>query len=167
MMLDTLLFYLFAAAASLSALLMITRVNPLISSLWLVVSLAASAGLFALLAAPFLAVIQVLVYAGAVMVLFIFVIMLIDLGPRALKPRIVRFSKILGVLLSLYLAALLVMSFWRPPFALPMPLPEHYTQTKTLGSLLLTTYAVPFELASLLLLAAIVGAVAMGKKKLS
>ncbi|MBI4211830.1 MAG: NADH-quinone oxidoreductase subunit J [Deltaproteobacteria bacterium] len=165
-MLETILFYLFAATSVTTALLVISRVNPLMSALWLVVCLASSAGLFALLSAPFLAIIQILVYAGAVMVLFLFVIMLIDISKEALKPRVVRFAKVVAVSITGYFTVIVCIVLWRPSF-LPAPLADAaYGDVKVLGKMLLTDYAVPFELASLLLLAAMIGAVVMGKKKL-
>src|SRR6266542_3125728 len=122
------IFWAFAGLAIASALCCITRVNPLASALWLVVTLFSLAALFVLLDAQFIAVLQVLVYAGAIMVLFLFVIMLLNLGrpgPTDLKGPV-------GLLIA-------------PLF---------------------DAYLVPFEIASVLLLAAIVGAVVLAKRKL-
>ena len=166
MMIDTILFYSFSAIALFAALLVITRANPLMSALWLVVCLGATAAIFALLGATLIAVLQILVYAGAVMVLFVFVVMLIDVGPEGVRPRIIRFGKILGAGAAVYLTGIILIALWRPPFLHLPASPGAYRGPHELGQLLLTRYAVPFEMTSILLLAAIVGAVIMGKKKL-
>lgn len=165
-MTDAILFYSFSIVAIVAAFMVITRANPLMSALWLIVCLAATAAIFALLGATLIAVLQVLVYAGAVMVLFLFVIMFINVGPEAIKPRVIRFGKVVGVMAIGYLAVILLLALGRPPFANMPPIGGGYVGARELGILLLTRYAVPFEMASLLLLAAIVGAVVMGKRKL-
>ncbi|MBI4126539.1 MAG: NADH-quinone oxidoreductase subunit J, partial [Deltaproteobacteria bacterium] len=137
----------------------------LMSALWLIVCLASTAGLFALLAAPFVAILQILVYAGAVMVLFLFVIMLIDLGPSGLKARVIRFRKVIGAFAAVYLAGISFLILSRPMSTGTAPVIVEITP-KAIGELMLTRYMVPFEVASVLLLAAVVGAVVMGKKKL-
>lgn len=163
---EPLLFYIFGSAALISALLVVTRANPLMSALWLIVCLSVSAGMFALLAAPFLAVIQILVYAGAVMVLFVFVVMLIAGGADAVKARFVRFGKVVGMIAGLYFLTVVAIALWRGPFLAGPALPQDFLDTKVLSRMLLTQFVVPFELVSILLLAAMVGAVVMGKKKL-
>ena len=165
-MIETILFFTFASMVLAGSLLTITRRNPLVSSVWLVFTLAASAGIFALLAAPFIAVLQILIYAGAIMVLFIFVIMLIDLGAGGMKPRMIRFGKVLGASAAVYLAVIVGIVMWRYPTLDAPALPASFTDPALLGELLMTKYVVPFEFVSVALLAAIVGSLVLAKKKL-
>jgi len=167
------LFWMFAGVAIGSALLCITRRSPVASALWLVVTLFQIAALFVLLDAEFIAVLQVLVYAGAIMVVFLFVIMLLDLGhpgPSDIRgPLGLAVASLLAGALGLKLAVLFRAV---PPsgagFA-PAGL-EHAIETQGLVGVvarpLFSTYVVPFEIASILLLAAIVGAVVLAKREL-
>ncbi|MFN2570609.1 MAG: NADH-quinone oxidoreductase subunit J [Gemmatimonadales bacterium] len=166
-------FWIFGVIAMGSALLCITRRNPVASALWLVVTLFALAALFVLLDAQFLAVLQVLVYAGAIMVLFLFVIMLLNLGrpgPGDMKGPI-------GVLIAVVLAGALlfqlrVLGQGTLPDAIRLPagsIAAMQQQQGIVGSVagpLFDAYVIPFEIASVLLLAAIVGAVVLAKRKL-
>jgi len=165
-MLETILFYSLAIVAVVSALLVITRTNPIASALMLVVCFLATAGIFAMLGSVFLAVIQVLIYAGAIMVLFIFVIMLIHTEPGMLKKRMVTFGKILGAAAAGYLAIVLSLAVWRPPFVEAPTAGETFLAPATMGRALLTQYILPFEILSVILFIAIVGAVVLAKKKL-
>jgi len=166
-------FWIFGVIAMLSALLCITRKNPVASALWLVVTLFALAGLFVLLDAQFIAVLQVLVYAGAIMVLFLFVIMLLNLG----RPGPSDIKGPAGVLAAVVLAgAMLVLLRPVSNAALsegvalpPGSVAALQQQQGIVGSVagpLFEAYLVPFEIASVLLLAAIVGAVVLAKRKL-
>src|SRR5437763_11346506 len=161
------LFWAFAGLALASALGCITRRSPVASALWLVVTLFALAALFVLLGVQFFAVLQVLVYAGAIMVLFLFVIMLLNLG-RAGPPDL---RGPLGLGVGVFLAGLLLMQLLvlrqaglvpggpvRPPLGQGM--------IPSVARPLFTVYLVPFEITSILLLAAIVGAVVLAKRKL-
>src|SRR5438046_2471781 len=161
------LFWAFAGLALASALACITRRSPVASALWLVVTLFALAALFVLLDAQFIAVLQVLVYAGAIMVLFLFVIMLLNLGragPTDLKGP-------LGLGVGVFLAGVLLMQLLvlrqaglapggpvRPPLG-PGMIPS-------VARPLFTVYLVPFEITSILLLPAIRGAVVLAKRQL-
>lgn len=159
-------FYILGGAAVAASLLMVTRRNPIASALWLVAAFFAFAGLFILLNAHFIGVIQVLLYAGAIMVLFIFVIMLLNLGPEELKARLLRFPVLLGGAAALYLLVLLGLGILKRGVTAAETLPEDFGYVAPVGKLLFTKYLVPFELTSILLLAAIVGSVVMGKRKI-
>ena len=166
-------FWIFGILAIVSALLCITRKNPVASALWLVVTLFALAALFVLLDAQFLAALQVLVYAGAIMVLFLFVIMLLNLGrpgPSDIKGPV---ALIAGVVLAGALLFLLrpvsnmtlASTITLPPGSVPA-LQQQQGIVGAVANPLFGTYLIPFEIASVLLLAAIVGAVVLAKRKL-
>jgi len=167
-------FWFFGGLAILGGLMCITRRNPVASALWLVVTLFALAGLFVILDAQFLAALQVLVYAGAIMVLFLFVIMLLNLG-RAGRPADIKggFGKLIATLLAGGLALqLLTVAKLGPPEAIRMPpgsmeaLQREEGLVSVVGRSLYGDYLIPFEITSILLLAAIVGAVVLAKRKL-
>ena len=160
-------FYIFASVAVLSAIFVISFRNTLSSAISLVVSLFGVACLFGLLGAHFLAAMQVLVYAGAVMVLFIFVIMLLNLGREDFLKIRFTFSSVVGVLVGAYLASLFVFRLGSlaqvfPPLS---ELSQDYGTVRGVGQILFSNYLVPFELTSLLLLVAIIGAVVLAKKE--
>jgi len=166
-------FWIFGGIAMGSALLCITRKNPIASALWLVVTLFSIAAMFVLLDAQFLAALQVLVYAGAIMVLFLFVIMLLNLGrpgPSDIKgPLGLGVAVLLGAAL-LFLLQPLTQTTLRSAITLPAgSVPALQQQQGIVGSVaypLFGAYLIPFEIASVLLLAAIVGAVVLAKRKL-
>jgi len=166
-------FWFFGVIAMLSGLLCITRRNPVASALWLVVTLFALAALFVLLDAQFIAVLQVLVYAGAIMVLFLFVIMLLNLG----RPGPTDIKGPVGLLIAAVLAGTLlfqlrVLGQATLPDAIRLPpgtiaaLQQQQGMVAAVATPLFDAYLVPFEIASVLLLAAIVGAVVLAKRKL-
>ena len=166
-------FWGFAGLAIGSALLCITRRNPVASALWLVVTLFALAALFVLLDAQFIAVLQVLVYAGAIMVLFLFVIMLLNLG-RATRSDM---KGPLGLGVAVLLAGLMMVQLLALRFGGPSPqltlAPNAMARAAVEQGMvaavarpLFSTYLVPFEITSILLLAAIVGAVVLAKRRL-
>jgi len=170
----TILFWSFSGLAILAALLCITAKSPIASALFLVVTLFALAGDYVLLDAQFIAVLQVLVYAGAIMVLFLFVIMLLNLGrrdaPSDMSGWIGRFlGGALGVAL---LMALVAVRASGPPEAIRLPAGATAQQAIAKGAIgviaepLFKGYLVPFEITSLLLLAAVIGAVVLAKRKL-
>jgi len=166
-------FWIFGVSAMGSALLCITRKNPVASALWLVVTLFAVAAMFVLLDAQFIAVLQVLVYAGAIMVLFLFVIMLLNLGrpgPSDIKgPLGLGVAALLGAALLLLLQPLtrttLPSAITLPPGSV-LALQQQQGIVGSVAYPLFGAYLIPFEIASVLLLAAIVGAVVLAKRKL-
>ncbi len=167
-MLAQLLFFLLAIVAVTAALCMIISRSPVTSALWLVLNLFCVAGLYLTLNAQFIGVIQVLVYAGAIMVLFLFVIMLLNLSAL---PRLQAFDWKRGVAFVLGMAflALMVYIVARGLDVLPVPLtPEQTVVTgsaRFIGLELFTRYALPFEIIGVLLLAATIGAVMLAKKR--
>jgi len=167
-LIETILFYILAAVLLGMALLVITRTNPIASALGLVVAFAALAGLYACLSASLVAIIQILVYAGGIMVLMIFVIMLLNLHPDDLKPMAARGATVvlalLGVLAGVLGPVLLVVfpsGTWTPA-----ALPEGFGGIFSVGTKIFSDYLFPFEMLSLVLLAAIVGALVLSKRKL-
>ena len=158
------LFYAFAALAVLSGVLMLVSRNPVNSAMFLVVTMGALAALFVLLHAFFLAAIQILVYAGAVMVLFLFVIMLLDL--KAEERRKIRlFGMVTGVISVSAILAIFFRSL-RESTLMSAPSPDFKAGTVQLGQLLFSQYLLPFEIVSVLLLVAMVGVVLLSKKDL-
>ena len=161
------LFYIFAFLTLVFGFLVIANPfsrNPVTSAMFLVLTIVSLAGLFVLLHAFFLAAVQVLVYAGAVMVLFLFVIMLLDL--RAEERR--RF-KILAGIGGLTSAGAILIIFMRSLLSAPLgaaDAPSVEGGTLDLGKLLFTQYVLPFEIVSVLLLVAMVGVVLLSKKEL-
>ena len=161
------LFYIFAFLTVICATLVIANPwsrNPITSAMFLVLTIVSMAGLFVLLHAFFLAAIQILVYAGAVMVLFLFVIMLLDLKEEE-RRKIKSFGLIAGVVAVGAIAGI----FWRAlrQSALSAnPSPQVEGSTVSLGKLLFTQYLLPFEIVSVLLLVAMVGVILLSKKDL-
>ncbi len=159
------LFYIFAALTLICGALVILNRNPINSAMFLVLAIASMAGLFVLLHAFFLAAVQVLVYAGAVMVLFLFVIMLLDL-----KEEQRRKIKTLGAVAGIVSVCAIAFVFWRSvsgselPATSPGTMPEG--STVALGKLLFTNYLLPFEILSVLLLVAMVGVILLSKRDL-
>jgi NADH-quinone oxidoreductase subunit J len=169
----TVVYWGFAVFAVVAAGMCITRRNPLASALWLVQTLFCLAVLYTILDAPFIGVLQVLVYAGAIMVLFLFVIMLLNIGRAGagdLRGLIgAGFAAVLGAGLLFQLRTLPQTA---PPGAVQLAagsLEVLQRQQGVVGAIaapLFDTYLVPFEITSLLLLAAVVGAVVLAKRKL-
>ncbi|RPJ41750.1 MAG: NADH-quinone oxidoreductase subunit J [Candidatus Latescibacterota bacterium] len=159
-------FWILSALAVASAVISVTRRNPLSSALALVVSLVAVAGLFATLGAHFLFAIQLLVYAGAVMVLVIYVIMILNLRDRDMRALgVSRPRLVLAVLASVPVLVVLARVFSaRAAVGFP-PDPGGSQSIEKLAAALFTQYLFPFEVISVLLLAAMVGAVVLAMRK--
>ena len=163
---ELLLFYGFAALSVVGAAAMVLNFrNVVAGAMSLVVSMVALAGVYVLLHAHLVAVVQILVYAGAIVVLFLFVVMLLNLRSDVFPPGRQRLLKLLGVAVG---ALALVEFFALLSDALPEagPLPEGYGGYRSVGVALYTAYVLPFEVASLVLLAAIVGAVVLAKRRI-
>lgn len=162
---DTIVFYLFAAILLFAAVRVITARNPVHAALFLVLAFFTAAGLWLLLEAEFLAITLVLVYVGAVMVLFLFVIMMLDINLDKLREGFwdyLPLAAIVAVLMMVEIAVVLGGKYFALS-SMPAPTPHgpEYSNTKELGRLLYTQYVYPFEIASVILLVAIVAAIAL------
>jgi NADH-quinone oxidoreductase subunit J len=166
------LFFLFAAMAILSAIFMVTQVNPVASVLYLVVTFFSLSGLFVILDAHFIAAVQVIVYAGAIMVLFLFVIMLLNLGSTALSDLRRGFGRVLAGSVAVALVAVFARLLMAGadvdglggPSALD-PLLESSGAVAAVAEPLFTRYLVAFEVTSILLVVAIVGSVVLARRR--
>lgn len=159
------LFYIFAAILLFAATMVITVRNPVRAALFLVLAFFTSAAIWLLLEAEFLAIVLVLVYIGAVMVLFLFVVMMLDINLIPLREGFARYLPV-GFLVAALIAFEMVAvlrpeNFDLEQFTIPTPHGPDYSNTKELGNLLYTVYVYPFELASVILLVAIVAAIAL------
>jgi len=172
MSVELILFYVFAAIAVISAILVITRKNVVHSAVCLAATLLSVAGLFLTLHAEFLAGVQVIVYVGGILVLFVFVIMLISVEKTVHERQFGR-GWVVGLIAAILLIAELAFVVWRGKDSLVLPQAAQATESplgftgnsQMVGEALYTTYLLPFEIASILLLVAIVGAVALAKRK--
>jgi NADH-quinone oxidoreductase subunit J len=163
------MFYVFGAIAVIASLLVIAQRNPIHSVLLLIASFGALSGLYVLLQAPFLAVIQIIVYAGAIMVLFVFVVMLLNAPHEdtdedlAMAPPVHPASVRFGALLAVLLVIELVWALTNRAESGAFP-GAAISSAAALGRLLFTTYAFQFEVTSILILVAMVGAVVLARR---
>ena len=157
-------FWVFGGIAVIASLFMVTRHNPVSSAMSLVVVLFCLAVVFLGLHASFVAVMQVIVYAGAVMVLFLFLIMLLNLSDEELGRTLVTPLKVFGAVMALLLLTSLVTLTWGLSGSSDMVGPA-FGGVFYVGKVLFSTYLLPFEIASVLLLAAIVGAVVIAQRE--
>jgi NADH-quinone oxidoreductase subunit J len=168
-MLDRIIFYFFAALAVGSAVLVVTRRNVVQSAIFLITALLATAGIFLTLHAEFLFIVQVILYAGGIMVLFVFVIMLINMD---VSLHQIPFTKqwTVGLLAALAVGAEIwvAIAIGRSHMAFGEAAPASALEpsTQLVGKVLFNEYMLPFEVASILLLVAMIGAVVMAKKKI-
>jgi NADH-quinone oxidoreductase subunit J len=169
MILSTIMFYLFAVVTVAAGVMVVAARNPVHSVLFLIIAFFNSAGLFVLLGAEFLAMILVIVYVGAVAVLFLFVVMMLDIDFAELRAGFMRYLPV-GALIGFILLAelLLVFGSWviAPGVAglAAAPLPANaaaLTNTRALGDLLYTRYIFAFQVAGLILLVAMIGAIVL------
>ena len=161
--LDQIVFFVLAAWVTIFAIVTITRRNPVSAVMSLVATFFGLAAIYASLSAHFLAVIQVLVYAGAIMVLFIFVVMILnreEVAPLALRPM-----RLLGVAAAVYLLFVFadVVNVGVTTAAVPAVVPDTYGTVASIGDILFREFLYPFEAISLLLLVAIVGGVVVSR----
>ncbi len=160
------LFWFLSVVALFSALMVITSKNPVYSVLWLIVTFFSISGHYILLNAQFLAIVNIIVYAGAIMVLFLFVIMLMNLNKET-EPQKNRWLKMAGAVAGGCLLLVLVAALKDTDIKQQQALVNEGSigLIKNLGKELFTTYVIPFEISSVLFLSAMVGAVVIGKKE--
>ncbi|MBX9899459.1 MAG: NADH-quinone oxidoreductase subunit J [Burkholderiaceae bacterium] len=163
----TVLFYVFSSILILAAVQVITARSPVQAALFLVLAFFTAAGIWLLLKAEFLAIVLVLVYVGAVMVLFLFVVMMLDINMDKLRQGFwahFPLAAIIGVIIVLEISAILIRGFLRPDNRVPEAA-ESIGLTKALGVTIFTQYQYAFEIAAVILLLAIVAAVALTLRK--
>ena len=164
-----LFFSYFAVMMTVLSLLVVTRKNPVHAILWMLILFVHMAGLYLFLNAEFLAAIQIIVYAGAIMVLYLFVVMLLNLRKEETELRFVKqwpaalgAAAVLGVILVSVLSKITVLP---PPGEYSIEAIKSVGSIMTIGKVLYTQYLLPFEIASIILLVAIIGAVVLAKKR--
>jgi NADH-quinone oxidoreductase subunit J len=160
-------FYLFAGIMLIGGIMVITRKNPVHSALALIATLLAQASIYLMLYAPFVAGVQIILYAGGIMVLFLFVIMLVSID-RSMKDRQFNSQWIVGAIAAIALGGLFIAVYMKgmdifPDHALSI---VENDNTQNVATMLYGQYMFAFEIASLLLLVAIIGAVVMAKKRI-
>ena len=170
-MVTGLLFYAFAAILIVAALGVITTRNPVHAALFLVLAFVQSAALWLLIEAEFLAIALVLVYVGAVMVLFLFVVMMLDINVEEIREGFTRYLPA-GIVVALIVVVEIGHVIWFRSQGLafittPEPNPADYSNTKALGSVLYTQHVYAFEIASVILLLAIVAAITLTMRRRS
>ncbi len=166
-MLDRAVFYFFGGLAVISAILVVTRRNAVHSAIFLITALLATAGIYLQLQAEFLFVVQIILYVGGIMVLFIFVIMLVNLDVALHQVQFNR-QGWLALLLALVLGAELTFALMLGRDAVnlaPAQPAQLQPNTELVGRALFENYVLPFEIASILLLVAMIGAVVMAKRR--
>lgn len=163
-------FYLFSAIMLAAALGVITSRNPVYSALFLVLTFFTAAGLWILLEVEFLGIVLVVVYVGAVMVLFLFVVMMLDINLVPLKEGFTRYLPV-GVGVAIIMAGELLLVLWArdrfgaEQFPIPTPRDADYSNTRAVGEWMYTQFLLPFEVAGIILLVAIVAAIALTQRR--
>ncbi len=163
------IFYIFAAIMLFASIRVVTARNPVHCALYLVLAFFTSAAIWLLLEAEFLAIVLVLVYVGAVMVLFLFVVMMLDINLAPLREGFARYLPV-GILVAVLIASQIALVVGARHFGLEVvPAPQRhgadYSNTEELGSVLYTVYVYPFEIAAVILLVAIVAAIALTMRR--
>jgi NADH-quinone oxidoreductase subunit J len=162
-MLETWIFFAFAAVLLFAALRVITARNPVHCALYLVLAFFTAAAIWLLLRAEFLAIALVLVYVGAVMVLFLFVVMMLDINLERLREgfwKNLPLAVVVGGVMAFEMVAVLAQRYFGVPTRTPL-VPADYSNTKELGRVLYTQYVYAFEIAAVILLVAIIAAIAL------
>lgn len=162
---EQIIFYAFAAILLFAATMVVTVRNPVRAALFLILAFFTSSGIWLLLEAEFLAMTLVLVYVGAVMVLFLFVVMMLDIDLTPFQEGFTRYLP-LGILVAALITIEMIAVLGASHFGLdivsaPIPHPEGYSNTKEIGLLLYTVYVYPFEIASVILTVAIIAAITL------
>lgn len=162
-------FYAFSALLLISALGVVSARNPVHSALFLVLTFFATSAIWLLLEAEFLAITLVLVYVGAVMVLFLFVVMMLDINVARMREGFMRYTPF-GIAIAIILIVQMVLvvgpeQFGLQAFEIPEPRDADYSNTRTLGRVLYTEYVYAFELAAVILLVAIIAAIALTMRR--
>jgi len=166
MIVQELVFYAFSFVLVFAAVAVVTVRNPIYAVLFLVLAFFSASAIWMLLEAEFLAIILIVVYVGAVMVLFLFVVMMLDINLVPLKEGFIRYLPV-AVLVAVAMAVEMLMVLWSrgrfgaDMFPAPVPNTTAYSNTRELGELLYTNYLLPFEVAGVILLVAIIAAVAL------
>lgn len=170
MELVVLIFYIMAIGAVVSGVMVVVQKNPVISALFLITLMLCLACIYLLLSAEFIAVIQVIVYAGAIMVLFLFVIMLLNLEKESAPLVKGRFQKLAGLVLVVMLVGVLAITVIttgkQGAAQTTVDVDTAVSNTVSIGRLLFSRFLLPFEITSVILLIAIIGVILIGKKKL-
>ena len=168
MVIQTLAFYLFSIITIVAAVMVISARNPVHSVLFLILAFFNSAGLFVLLGAEFLAMVMVVVYVGAVAVLFMFVVMMLDVNIAELRQGFLQYlplGGIVGLVLLMELAVVAGGFVFSPEvserFAAPIPVPSDIANTEALGNIIYTKYVYFFQAAGIILLVAMIGAIVL------
>lgn len=165
-----LLFYVFASVAVCSGVMVVASKHPIRSVLFLVLAFVSTAGIWMLLNAEFLALILVLVYVGAVMTLFLFVVMMLSLRKVSQREGFVRYLPLCAIIVLLVVGLIILAvgpQFGFINFPAPTPKTADYSNIANLGAVLYTEYAYPFEIAAVILLTSIVAAIALTHHKTS
>ena len=157
------LFWALSVLALFSALMMVTSKNPVFSVIWLIVTFFTISGHYILLNAQFLAIVNIIVYAGAIMVLFLFVIMLMNLG-KDTEPQKNKWLKMAGAVAGGCLLLVMVAALRNTEQNMTQMTTGDIGLIQNLGKVLFSDYVVPFEISSILFLSAMVGAVMLGKR---
>lgn len=169
MAIEQIIFYCFASILLFASTMVITVRNPVRAALFLILAFFTSSGIWLLLEAEFLAMTLVLVYVGAVMVLFLFVVMMLDIDLAPLQEGFAKYLP-LGILVAALITIEMIAVLGASHFGLdivsaPIPHPDGYSNTKEIGLLLYTIYVYPFEIASVILTVAIVAAITLTLRK--
>lgn len=168
-LLPQIIFYVFSTVLVLSSLAVITIKNPVHAALFLILAFFSCAAIWMLLEVEFLAITLVLVYVGAVMVLFLFVVMMLDINLDTLKQGFASYLPVSLLVAVLMLVEMLMVvgakHFSTEQFPIPSPNPQGYSNTEALGELMYTKYLYAFEIASVILVVAIIAAIALTLRK--
>jgi len=164
MSITQILFWILSIITVFSALMVVTSNNPVYSVLWLIVTFFTISGHYILLNAQFLALVNIIVYAGAIMVLFLFVIMLMNLGKET-EPQKSKWLKLIGAVAGGCLLLVMVAALRNTEQQMTELATGDIGLIENLGKVLFNEYVVPFEISSILFLSAMIGAVVIGKKE--